>query len=263
MLALRTASIDPDAQGRRLAQARIAGNLADVDLSSVMTLEDAEDVSDATVRALGWAQIGYALVGTHPAVARTLRLGGPVVGPLLREAILDDGGTLRLPRGALGASVGLTFMIGRSFPFTDEEATTARNALGACAACRLDLHIVGRRTALPTVLDVRAATADLGLEVAHVAGPCIDGWMSADIAAGEASLAIDGNVVARGHGRDVMGDPLNAVAWLARHLADRGSGLNGGDLVSVGSCCGLAQVLPGQILTARLGGLGPISLRLC
>jgi 2-keto-4-pentenoate hydratase len=33
--------------------------------------------------------------------------------------------------------------------------------------------------------------------------------------------------------------------------------------VSVGSCCGLAQVLPGQILTARLGGLGPISLRLC
>ncbi|GAN50247.1 2-keto-4-pentenoate hydratase [Methylobacterium sp. PvP062] len=263
MLALRTASIDPDAQGRRLAQARIAGNLADVDLSSVMTLEDAEDVSDATVRALGWAQIGYALVGTHPAVARTLRLGGPVVGPLLREAILDDGGTLRLPRGALGASVGLTFMIGRSFPFTDEEATTARNALGACAACRLDLHIVGRRTALPTVLDERAATADLGLEVAHVAGPWIDGWMSADIAAGEASLAIDGNVVARGHGRDVMGDPLNAVAWLARHLADRGSGLNGGDLVSVGSCCGLAQVLPGQILTARLGGLGPISLRLC
>ena len=87
--------------------------------------------------------------------------------------------------------------------------------------------------------------------------------MTADIAAGEASLAIDGNVVARGHGRDVMEDPLNAVAWLARHLADRGSGLNGGDLVSVGSCCGLAQVLPGQTLTARLGGLGPVSLRLC
>ncbi|WP_342165597.1 hypothetical protein [Methylobacterium sp. SD21] len=57
--------------------------------------------------------------------------------------------------------------------------------------------------------------------------------------------------------------PLAAVAWLARHLADRGSGLNGGDLVSVGSCCGLAQVLPGQTLTARLGGLGPVSLRLC
>lgn len=263
MLAVRTATIDPDAQGRRLAQARIAGGLTDVDLSAVTTLEEAEDVSDATVRALGWAQVGYALVGTHPAVARTLRLDGPVVGPLLREAMLDDGGTLRLPRGALGAGVGLTFLIGRSFPFTDEEATTARNALGACAACRLDLHVVGRRTALPTALDERVATADLGLEVAHVAGPWIDGWMTADIAAGEASLAIDGNVVAHGHGRDIMGDPLAAVAWLARHLADRGSGLNGGDLVSIGSCCGLAQVLPGQTLTARLGGLGPVSLRLC
>jgi 2-keto-4-pentenoate hydratase len=262
MLGIRTA-IDPDAQGRRLAQARIAGSLADVDLSAFPTLQDAEDLSDATVRALGWAQVGYALVGTHPAVARTLRLDGPVAGPLLREAILDDGGALRLPRGVLGAGVGLTFLIGRSFPFTDEETPTARNAFGACAACRLDLHIVGRRTALPTVLDERAATADLGLEVAHVAGPWIDGWMTADIAAGEASLAIDGNVVARGYGRDVMGDPLNAVAWLARHLVDRGSGLNGGDLVAVGSCCGLAQVLPGQTLTARLGGIGPVSLRLC
>jgi 2-keto-4-pentenoate hydratase len=263
MLAVRTAATDPDAQGRRLAQARIAGNLADVDLSTVMTLEDAEDLSDATVRALGWAQVGYALVGTHPVVARTLRLDGPVVGPLLREAILDDGATLRLPRGVLGAGVGLTFLIGRSFPFTDEEAPTARNALGACAACRLDLHIVGRRTALPVALDERAATADLGLEVAHVPGPWIDGWMTADLSAAEASLTIDGNVVARGHGRDVMGDPFDAVAWLARHLADRGSGLDGGDLVSVGSCCGLAQVLPGQTLTARLGGLGPVSLRLC
>ncbi len=262
MLAVRTATIDPDAQGLRLAQARIAGGLTDVDLSAVATLEDAEDVSDATVRALGWAQVGYALVGTHPAVVRTLRLDGPVVGPLLREAILDNGATVRLPRGVLGAGVGLTFLIGRSFPFTDEEATTARNALGACAACRLDLHVVGRRTALPTVLDERAATADLGLEVAHVAGPWIDGWMTADIAAGEASLAIDGNVVARGHGRDVMGDPLNAVAWLARHLADRGSGLNGGDLVTVGSCLGLAQVLPGQTLLAGFGDFAPVSLSL-
>lgn len=63
MLAVRTATIDPDAQGRRLAQARIAGSL--------------------------------------------------------------------------------TCLIGRSFPFTDEEATTARNALGACAANGpwIELHV--------------------------------------------------------------------------------------------------------------------------
>lgn len=113
------------------------------------------------------------------------------------------------------------------------------------------------------MLDERAATADLGLQVAHVAGPWIDGWMNAGIAAGEANLAIDGNVGAPGYGRDVMGDPLAAVAWLARHLADRGSGLNGGDLVAVGSCSSLAQVLPGQTLTAQLDALGPVSLRLC
>jgi len=55
MLAIRTTAIDPDAQGRRLAQARIAGSLADVDLSAVTTLQDAEDLSDVTVAALRWA----------------------------------------------------------------------------------------------------------------------------------------------------------------------------------------------------------------
>ncbi|MDP4006543.1 hypothetical protein [Methylobacterium sp. NEAU K] len=127
------------------------------------------------MRSLSWAQLGYSHVGTHSAVARKLRLGGPVVGPLLREAVLEDGETYRLPRGMLGEGVGLTFLIGRSFAFTDEEGTTARNALGACAACRLDLHLIGRRTALPSLLDDWVATADLGLEVAHRAGPWIDG----------------------------------------------------------------------------------------
>jgi len=173
----------------------------------------------------------------------------------MRETLLEDEATFRLPRGLLGAGVGLTF------PFSDEEPLTARNASQACLTCRPDLYLLGRHTAVPTLLDERVATADLGLDVAHVADPWIEGWAATDLAASEASLAIDGNVGARGHGRDVMGDPFEAVAWLARRLAHRGSGLSAGDPVAVGSCTGLAQVLPGQALLARFGDVG--SLRLC
>ncbi|MGH1569453.1 fumarylacetoacetate hydrolase [Methylobacterium sp. P31] len=227
--------------------------------SSPADLDEAEDLRDATVRSLGWAQVGYALVGTHPAVARTLHLNGPVVGPLLREAVLEDGETFRLPRGVIGAGTGLAFLLGRSFPSSDEEALTVENAASACVACRLDLTSLGRRTVAPILLDENIATADLGLAVVHVAGPWVEGWADAGLATGQASLTIDGNVVARGCGHD----PLAAVVWLARRLADRSSGLGAGDLVAAGSCTGLAQVLPGQILVAGFGDLGTISLRLC
>lgn len=262
MLAFPSSAIDTASLGERIVQARITGELANVDLASLADLDAAEDVCDAALRRLGWAQVGYALVGTHPAVARALRLDVPVVAPLMRETVLEDSSTLRLPRGVLGAGVGLSFLLGRSFPFSDEEPLTARNASQACLACRVDLHLLGRRTLSPAILDERSATADLGLDVAHVAGPWIEGWAAADLAATEASLAIDGHVVARGHGRDVMGDPFAAVAWLAGRLAERGSGLSAGDLVSVGGCTGLAQVLPGQTLSARFGDLGSVSLDL-
>jgi 2-keto-4-pentenoate hydratase len=263
MLAVHPPSVDLDVVAERLVRACRSGSLVEADLTGLADLDEAEKLRDAVVRGLGWAQIGYALVGTHPATARVLHLSTPVVAPLLRETILEDGSNFRLPRGSLGASVGLTFLLGRSFPFSDEEPLTSVNAARACLGCRIDLHLLGRRTAVPALLDERTATADVGLDVAHVAGPWIEGWAAADLGATEASLAIDGNVVARGHGRDVMGDPFAAVAWLARRLDDQGSGLSAGDLVTVGNCTGLAQVLTGQTLLARFGDLSSVSLRLC
>ncbi|QIJ73301.1 hypothetical protein GU700_00970 [Methylobacterium sp. NI91] len=255
MFATHSSALDTASIGERLARARLTGELADVDLAGLADLDAAEDVRDAALLRLGWMQVGYLLVGTHPAVARTLCLDFSVVASLMRETILEGSSPLRLPHGLLGAGVGLAFLLGRSFPFSDEEPLTARNASQACLTCRVDLQVLGRRTQSPALLDERSATADLGLDVAHVTGPWIEGW-----AATEASLAIDGHVVARGNGCDVMGDPFAAVAWLVRRLAERGSGLSAGDLVSVSGSTGLAQVLPGQTLSGSLGDLSTVSL---
>ena len=42
---------------------------------------------------------------------------------------------------------------------------------------------------------------------------------------------IDGVEFGRGKGRDVLGHPLTALAWLANHLAARGRCLRRGDIV--------------------------------
>jgi 2-keto-4-pentenoate hydratase len=58
---------------------------------------------------------------------------------------------------------------------------------------------------------------------------------SADLATIEAAVSVDGKIIDRGFGRDVLGHPFNSVAWLATHLAAQGSRLRAGDIVMTGS----------------------------
>ena len=46
---------------------------------------------------------------------------------------------------------------------------------------------------------------------------------------------INGQEVGRGAGSDVLGHPLDALAWLANHLQARGHGLRKGDIITTGS----------------------------
>ena len=56
-----------------------------------------------------------------------------------------------------------------------------------------------------------------------------------DLAALKGMAFINDNNVGEGHGRDVMGNPLDALAWIANNLAARGLGLWRGDVVITGS----------------------------
>jgi 2-keto-4-pentenoate hydratase len=59
---------------------------------------------------------------------------------------------------------------------------------------------------------------------------------------------------------EVMGNPLNALAWLANHLATRGMGLNAGDIVISGGITKLLRPKPGDSIRARYTHLGSIGI---
>lgn len=65
----------------------------------------------------------------------------------------------------------------------------------------------------------------------------------------------DGTVLAQSPGSAVLGNPLNAVIWVAQELAAEGKSLKAGDLVSVGSFSPLTPPKPGQIVTVTYKGL--------
>jgi len=50
----------------------------------------------------------------------------------------------------------------------------------------------------------------------------VHAWHELDLAASVGTTTVDGVEAGRGRGADVMGNPLEALAWLANALADDG-----------------------------------------
>ena len=81
-----------------------------------------------------------------------------------------------------------------------------------------------------------------------------------DIKSIDAVLTRNGEVVANGRSDAVLGNPVTAVAWLARKVEGFGVQLRKGDIVLPGSCTRAIDVRPGDHFVAEFNGLGSVRL---
>lgn len=76
----------------------------------------------------------------------------------------------------------------------------------------------------------------------------------------DAVLTNNGEVVAEGRSDAVLGNPVTAVAWLARKVEGFGVRLKAGDIVLPGSCTRAIDAPPGSNFVADFAGLGSVHL---
>ncbi len=85
-------------------------------------------------------------------------------------------------------------------------------------------------------------------------------WRNFDLAALTGIASINGEKAGEGAGRDVMGHPLDAMLWIARHLHARGAALKRGEFVITGSLITSKFPNVGDAVRFDVTGLGAVSL---
>lgn len=80
-----------------------------------------------------------------------------------------------------------------------------------------------------------------------------------DPVAVEMTMTINGEQVSAGNGAACLGDPLNAVAWLAQKAREFGEPLRAGQVILSGALGPMANVPAGAVVTAEITGLGNVT----
>lgn len=73
-------------------------------------------------------------------------------------------------------------------------------------------------------------------------------------------LRRNGEIVETGASGAVLGNPAQAVAWIANTIAGHGASLNAGDIVMPGTCTRAIEMKPGDTIRADFEHLGHVSV---
>jgi 2-keto-4-pentenoate hydratase len=203
--------------------------------------------------AQGRRVVGCKIGLTARAVQAQLGVDQPDFGMLLDDMGYGDGEPVSwsvLQQPKIEAEVA--FVLGRALNVERPGLVDVINAIDYCLPA---LEIVGSRIANWNIkyVDTVADNASSG---AYVLGSTPRKLSEFDLRLCGMVMLRGGEPVSTGAGAACLGNPLNAVVWLARTMAEVGSPLKAGDLVLSGALGPMVPVRPGDIFDMRINGLG-------
>jgi 2-keto-4-pentenoate hydratase len=203
------------------------------------------------------AVAGWKIGLTTPVMQKLCGVGEPCCGAIFVREVHHRRAELRAADYCrLGVETEIAFRLGADLPRGGGRGTIAAAVDGAMAAIELieDLGADYKR------LDARAMIAGNVWNAGIVVGDPVAEWREIDLPGATARLSINGREIGSGSGGDVMGSPLNALAWLADTLAGAGTPLRRGMIVMTGSMVPIQYPRPGDHVRVEVAGLGAAEL---
>ncbi|WP_166869661.1 2-keto-4-pentenoate hydratase [Salinibacterium sp. ZJ70] len=202
----------------------------------------------------GLARIGRKVGLTNPAVQAQLGVDQPDFGVLLSD--MDVTGVEAVDMSRLISpriEAEIAFVLAR-----DVDAVDRASVVAAVGSARAAFEIVDSRVRdwRISIVDTIADNASSALFVLGDVELPLDGF---DPVAIPMSLTADGAVVSSGSGAACMGDPVNALVWVAETAARVGRPLRAGEVVLSGALGPMVPFTAGTSYTADLGILGTVT----
>jgi 2-keto-4-pentenoate hydratase len=225
-----------------------------------LSLAEAYDVQDSVRQALlarGERVVGWKAGFTSRTTQQAFATDRPACAFLLGSGVYAGGA--EVPTSdfiGLAVEAEVALVMGRALAGPGVTPPQALLAVeGAVPALELiDFRYAGKPTAIDAVADgVFARAVVLGApltDVTHV-----------DLALEGLVYELNGAIAATNTAAEVMGSPINSLAWIANHLGARGLALRAGDVVMTGSVSVLLRPKAGDTVRARFTRLGSVSAR--
>lgn len=225
-----------------------------------LSAEDAYRVQQALIERRvrrGEKVVGKKIGATNEAVQRKFGLTSPLYGYLFASQQVPSGGTIALaqliqPR--LECEVAFRLKQDLAGP-----GITAVEVLAATQAVMASFEIPDARTR-DWNLGMREFIADNGASARFVLGERQLPVPAVDLANLTVVLKRNGEQIAEASSAAVMGNPANAVAWLANKLTEHGSRLHAGEIVMSGTVTPLFPIAAGDTFEALFDQLGSVSV---
>lgn len=246
-----------DAAARLLTDARMDGQLLD----SLGDLEPkgvacAYAIAEAHAKLLDTAPVGWKIGCTSQKAMDILNSPGPFAGRIFDGTVYGPA-IEGLPAPSPGLECEFAFHLGSDLSPRNAPHTVS-DVRGATEAVAPAIELVAPRFRDFTGVGYLSLIADSGANAGVVLGKPVAVDDCPDLQDVAVELEIDGDQASSGAGSAILGDPWNALVWLANHLCERGIGLQAGEFVLSGTCTGINPLSPGSSAVAHYGAFGQV-----
>jgi 2-oxo-3-hexenedioate decarboxylase/2-keto-4-pentenoate hydratase len=224
------------------------------------TIEDAYAVQQAARPLIAGrgrgAPVGWKIGSTSPLMQAALGIPYPCAGTLYASTVHRGHASAdRRGYSKLGFECEIAVRLGAGLP-AQLGGHTRDSVLPAVAAVMTSIELVEWRFVDLKIAGVPSLVADDFFSCGCVLGPEQPPELLAGAADIPGRFTVDGTVACAGSAQDILGHPLNSLAWLADHRAGLGSPLRAGDLVTLGSIFAALRVDRPCRVEASFDGLG-------
>jgi 2-keto-4-pentenoate hydratase len=204
---------------------------------------------------------GWKIAATSAAGQKHINVDGPMAGRILAETVIADGGTASMAGNEMRvAEPEFAFRMAKDLP-PRPSPYTVQEVLDAVATLHPAIEIPDSR--FSDFISAGAAQIIADNACAHLfvlGAPTTHNWRALDLVEQKPVIQLRGKQFI-GHGKNVLGDPLIALTWLANELRQLGVSLRAGQVVTTGTCHPPLPIQSGDVFEADFGVIGKVSVR--